>query len=87
MLGTLVAAGGLGLLLGLHCRVPAVLVASAAVAMAGGTGALLTGASFLGALMLSLGAVAALQCGYLGGLLAAYAASRARLRRGGGPTL
>jgi hypothetical protein len=87
MIGALVAAGGLGLLLGLRYRVPALLFASIAVAVAAAVVAVLAGASALAALGLSLGAVATLQCGYLGGLLVAYAASRAKPRRSGGPML
>ena len=85
MLGTLVAAGGLGVLLGLRYRVPALLVASIAVAAAAAAIAIHTQASPLAVLALTLGAAATLQCGYLCGLLVAYAASRAKLRHGGEP--
>jgi hypothetical protein len=84
MLGTLATAGGIGFLLGLRYQVPAVLLASMPVAVAAVAAAVLKGASALGVLASSVGAVAVLQCGYVGGLLVAYAVSRAWQRRGGG---
>jgi hypothetical protein len=69
MLEALVLAGGLGFLLGLHYRVPAVIPASAVAAVLGPAVAYLAGAEFWLVLVASVGAVVALQCGYLGGLM------------------
>jgi hypothetical protein len=73
VLVALVGAASLGLLLGLRWRVPAVLLASAAVAVATGAAAYLTGSAPWAALIAAIGAVAALQCGYLCGLVLAIA--------------
>jgi hypothetical protein len=82
MLGALVAAGGLGLLLGLRYRVPAALAASVVAAIAVGLIALITGASGWAVLAGATGAAVALQVGYVGGLLLAFAAaSRGSLSR------
>src|SRR5262245_56457239 len=79
MIEALVAAAGIGFLLGLRYRIPAAIIASAVAAAAGGVVACLTGASLWGVLIAPLAAMAALQCGYLAGLLAAVGVSRARL--------
>ena len=81
MLEALVAATGIGFLLGLRYRVPAVVVASAVAAVAGAWIAYLKGASLWAILMLPVGAVVALQCGYLGGLLVAFGVAHSRQRR------
>src|SRR5262245_8569104 len=83
LLGTLLATAALGVLLGLRYRVPAVLLASFAVAIAGAVVAAFSGASVLAALALSWGGVAALQCGYVVGLLIGYALWRVRRWRRG----
>jgi hypothetical protein len=81
VLVALVGAGGLGLLLGLRYRVPALLVASAVVAAAATAAACLTESAPWAVLILPFGAVAALQCGYLCGVALAFAAhGRARAR-------
>ena len=78
MLWLYVAAGGLGLLLGLCFRVPAVVAASAVLALASATvGPLLAGWSVWTVLAAALGGVFALQCGYFAGLLLMCAWSRA----------
>jgi hypothetical protein len=81
MFEALIAAAGIGFLLGLRYRVPAVVVASAAAAIAGALIAYLKGASLWGVLLLPVGAVVALQCGYLGGLLVAFGVAHNRQRR------
>lgn len=78
MLEALLASAGLGVLLGLRYRIPAVLVGSVAVAIAGVVLAWFIDASAWTMLTLPAGAVVALQLGYLGGLLLSHAASRAR---------
>jgi hypothetical protein len=79
MLEALVLAGGLGFLLGLRYRVPAVVPASAAVAAMGPVVAYLSGAEPWLLVLTSVGAVVALQCGYLGGFLLTFlTASRAK---------
>jgi hypothetical protein len=81
MLEALVAATGIGFLLGLRYRVPAVVVAAAAAAVAGAVIAHLQGGSLGAILLLSVGAVIALQGGYLGGLLVAFGVAHTRQRR------
>jgi hypothetical protein len=83
MLGALVAAGGVGLLLGLCFRVPAVIFASAGAAIVSVGVAQAIGASPWAVLLLPIGAVVALQCGYLGGLMLGLATSRALPWEGG----
>ncbi|HEX5957805.1 MAG TPA: hypothetical protein VFY92_04000 [Hyphomicrobiaceae bacterium] len=83
MLEALLASGGLGVLLGLRYRIPAALVASVGVAIAGVVLAWFINASAWTVLTIPVGAVVALQLGYLGGLLLFHAASRAGLRRSG----
>jgi hypothetical protein len=78
MLEALVLAGGLGFLLGLRYRVPAVVPASALAAVMGPAVAYVTGAELWVVLIASVGAVVALQCGYLGGLLLTFSATRAK---------
>ncbi len=79
MLEALVLAGGLGFLLGLRYRVPAVVPASAVAAALGPVVAYLAGAGWWFVLAASAGAVVALQFGYLAGLLLSYlAAPRAK---------
>ena len=78
MLEALVLAGGLGFLLGLRYRVPAVVPASALAAVMGPAVAYVAGAELWVVLIASVGAVVALQCGYLGGLLLTFRAMRAK---------
>lgn len=73
------AAGGLGLLLGLRYRVPAVLAASAAFALLSIAIAPFAGWSPWATLAVALGGAFTLQCGYLAGLMMMCAAARARL--------
>jgi hypothetical protein len=72
MLEALVLAGGLGFLLGLRYRVPAVVPASAVAAVLGPVVAYLAGAEPWAIFIASVGAVVALQCGYLAGLLLSF---------------
>ena len=78
MLEALALAGGLGFLLGLRYRVPAVVPASAAAALMGPAVAYVSGSELWVVLVASAGAVVALQCGYLGGLLLTFSATRAK---------
>jgi hypothetical protein len=78
MLEALVLAGGLGFLLGLRYRVHAVVPASAAAAVLGPVVAYLAGAELWAILVASVGAVVVLQCGYLGGLLLTFRATRTK---------
>jgi hypothetical protein len=79
MLEALVLAGGLGFLLGLRYRVPAVVPASAVTAVMGPVVAYLAGAEWWLILTTSIAAVVVLQIGYLAGLLLTYlTAPRAR---------
>lgn len=79
MLWAYAAAGGLGLLLGLRYRVPAVVLASAAVALASVFVAPFAGWSLWATVVTAFVGVLALQCGYVAGLGLACAAARARL--------
>jgi hypothetical protein len=81
MIEALIAATGIGFLLGLRYRVPAVVVASAAAAVGGAVIAHLKAAPLWAVLLLPVGVVIALQCGYLGGLLVAFGVSQTRERR------
>jgi hypothetical protein len=81
MFEALIAAAGIGFLLGLRYRVPAAVAASAAAVVAGALVAYLKGASLWAILLLPVGAVVALQCGYLGGLLVAFGVAHNRQRR------
>jgi hypothetical protein len=65
MLEALIAAAGVGFLLGLRFRVPAVVAASAVVAAATLALALFRGAPLWVALTAPIGAIVALQVGYL----------------------
>jgi hypothetical protein len=76
MLEALVLAGGLGFLLGLRFRVPAVVPASAVAAVMGPLVAHLASAGVWAVVGASVGAVVALQCGYLGGLLLSFLTAR-----------
>ncbi|HEY7549459.1 MAG TPA: hypothetical protein VH913_08070 [Hyphomicrobiaceae bacterium] len=76
MFEALVVAAGAGFLLGLRYRPPAVVVASAAAAVMGPALAYLTGSSFRIVLLASVGAMVALQCGYLGGSLLNFSLTR-----------
>ena len=82
MLEALVLAAGLGFLLGLRYRVPALVAASAATVVLVPAFAYFAGAPFWAVLGAPLAALVALQCGYLGGLLLTYGVSRARTRGG-----
>jgi hypothetical protein len=77
----LVLAGGLGFLLGLRYRVPAVVPVSAVMAVMGSVVAYLSGAGPWLVVLAAVGAVTALQCGYLAGLLLTFlTAPRAKPR-------
>lgn len=78
MLETLVVAAGIGFLLGLRYRVTVVIIASAGVAVAAVAIARSAGASLWGILAALGGAIVALQCGYLGGLLMTLGAPHSR---------
>jgi hypothetical protein len=78
MLEALVLAGGLGFLLGLRYRVPAVVPASAMAAVMGPAAAYIAGAELWVVLVASVGAVVVLQLGYLGGMLLTFSATRAK---------
>ncbi len=78
MLWAYAVAGGLGLVLGLRYRVPAVLVASAAYTLASITVAPFAGWSLWATLAVVFGGAFALQCGYLVGLGLVCVATRAR---------
>jgi hypothetical protein len=80
MLEALVLVAGLGFLIGLRYRVPAVVVASAAAVVLGPVIAHFTGASFWVVVITPLAALIVLQCGYLGGVLLTYGVSRAKPR-------
>lgn len=79
MLWAYAAAGGLGLLLGLRYRVPAVLVASAVFALGSVAIAPSTGWSPWVTLAVTFGGALTLQCGYLVGLGIMCAATQGRL--------
>jgi len=81
MIEALVLATGLGFLLGLRYRAPAVVVASAAAVVMGPAIAYQAGASFWAVVLAPIGAVVALQCGYLGGLLLSFLVARTRPER------
>lgn len=76
MLWLYVAAGGIGLLFGLCFRVPAIVAASAALAMAGLIIGSVAGWSAWTMLAAVFGGTFALQVGYLAGLLLMCAWSR-----------
>jgi hypothetical protein len=76
MFEALVVAAGSGFLLGLRYRPPALVAASALAAVIGPIIAHLTGASLWIVLLASVGAVVALQCGYLGGSLLNFSITR-----------
>jgi hypothetical protein len=78
MLEALVLAGGLGFLLGMRYRVPAVVPASAMAAVMGPAAAYIAGAELWVVLVASVGAVVVLQLGYLGGMLLTFSATRAK---------
>lgn len=78
MLSAMIAAAGIGVLLGLSLRVPAVLAASATIVGGGVAISPFADASALTAALTTLGALLALHCGYLGGVTLSCAWSRAR---------
>jgi hypothetical protein len=80
MLEALVLAAGLGFLLALRFRVPALVAASAVAIVLGPVIAHLTGAPSWAVLSAPLVVLVALQCGYLGGLLLTYTLTRAEPR-------
>jgi hypothetical protein len=77
MLEALITAAGLGFLLGLRYRIPAVVAASAAVAVATLTLALFRGAPLWVVLIAPMGAIVALQGGYLIALVLTHTTFRA----------
>jgi hypothetical protein len=77
MIEALVLAAGLGFLLALRFRVPALVVASAMAVVLGPVIAHFMGASFWAVVTAPLTTLVALQCGYLGGLLLTHGISRA----------
>jgi hypothetical protein len=74
----LIGAAGIGLLLGVSLRVPAVLAASAAIVVVSLFIAPFADVHVATAALTTLGSLVALQCGYLGGLAVACAWSRVR---------
>jgi hypothetical protein len=78
MLEALLLAAGVGFLLALRFRVPALVVASAVALVLGPVIAHLSGASFWAVVSAPVTTLVALQCGYLGGLLLTYGVSRAK---------
>jgi hypothetical protein len=74
----MIAAAGTGVLLGLSLRAPAVLAASATIVGAGAAISPFADAGAVMAALTTLGALVALQCGYLGGVTLSCAWSRAR---------
>jgi hypothetical protein len=72
MLEALVLAGGLGFLLGLRYRVPVVVPASAGAVVLGAVVSYLAGSELWIVVISAVGAVVALQLGYLGGLLLSF---------------
>jgi hypothetical protein len=81
MLEALVLAAGLGVLLGLRYRAPAVVVGSGVAALMGPAVAYVAGASFWVVVIAPVGAVVALQCGYLGGSLLTFMMPRPKPER------
>jgi hypothetical protein len=77
MLEALITAAGLGFLLGLRYRIPAVVAASAVVAAATFTLALMRGAPLWVVLIAPMGAIVALQGGYLLALMLPHTTYRA----------
>lgn len=78
MLSALIAAAVTGVLLGLSLRAPAVLAASATIVGGGVAISPFADASALTAALATLGALVALQCGYLGGVTLSCTRSHAR---------
>ncbi|MBX9589744.1 MAG: hypothetical protein K2X43_10585 [Hyphomonadaceae bacterium] len=76
MLWAYAALGGVGLLVGLRYRAPALIVASGLTTVGSFIVATLYEWSILQALAAAFGGLTALQCGYLAGLLLTCAASR-----------
>ena len=68
MLSAVIGAFAIGILLGLFLRVPAAMLASAAIALAGAAAVWVTHVGILMATETTLAAVFALQCGYILGL-------------------
>jgi hypothetical protein len=77
MIEALGLAAGLGFLLALRFRVPALVVASAVAVVLGPVIAHFMGAPFWAVVTAPLSALMALQCGYLGGLFLTHGMSRA----------
>jgi hypothetical protein len=77
MLEAFVVAAGAGFLLGLRYRPPALVAASGLAALLAPAIAYLMGSSFWHVVLSSVGAVVVLQCGYVGGLLVNFSATRA----------
>jgi hypothetical protein len=83
MLWLLAAACGFGILLGLRLRMPALVAASMAVVLLSSVGMPLADWSPLKSITSSFVLLGALQAGYLVGLMASFAWTRARLRPAG----
>ena len=79
MLEAYAACAGLGLLLSLRYRLPAVIAVSAILLAAGAPIGQFAGLPLWIAFLAAGGAVIVLQCGYLAGLLLACGAARVRL--------
>jgi hypothetical protein len=78
LISALIGAAGLGVLLGLSLRVPAVVAACAAIALAGIVIAPFADVGAITAALTTLGSIVALQCGFLGGLALSCVWSRVR---------
>ena len=78
MLSAIIGAAGIGLLLGLSLRVPALLVASMAIIVSGLGFGLFSDVAGLTVALTTLGALIALQGSYVGGVVALSAWPRAR---------
>jgi hypothetical protein len=74
----MIGAAALGLLLGFSLRVSAVVAASAAIVVVGGSVAPFTQVSALTAAVTTIGALLTLQCGYIVGLALSCVWSRVR---------
>jgi hypothetical protein len=78
VLSAIIGAAGIGLLLGLSLRVPALLLASAAVVVSGLGFALLSDVSGLTVVLTTIGSLLSLQASYIGGVAAWSAWPRLR---------
>ncbi len=78
MVSAMIGAAAIGLLLGFSLRVSAVVAASVAIVVVGGSIAPFTGVSALTAALTTIGSLFAVQGGYIGGLALSCVWSRMR---------